>query len=580
MAYDRSKPVKLFGGRVDEVKLQKDVASRFESLQTEFDGWRDGTWKQIQECVLPYSGRNLATARRQDGTLDEDDGSRRDDKRINSTAYNALITTRAGLIEGLAPQSRPFFVPRMRNDELNSIHSVYKWLWDVKNIVLLAMEKSGAYDSIAHCMLETLGFGTSIVYTWEDMETIARCETDTIGEYRLAKDARGEINSVYREKWMSAANMREAFGEENLPQCVKNALMEGKNPNERFCYIHAIEPNGYYSEEARGLSGMKYLSMYYLKDKATASDKPFLRIKGFTSKPFEVLRWDVEGNATYGDSPVKQCLGEIKQVHELTVDLLRSTEKQVSPTIAAPDSLKSVGAKLGADRVIYYSPPDNPQSIKPIQENFISIETLNEVIATIEDRIKTALFNKALQAITEITKESTAYEISKVYEEKMILGGFVQRFNNKFLRRLIERHFEICQNHGLIPPAPQEIPDGEEWTIEFTSLLAQAQRSIGISSIEQSMAFKARIVALDPTVVDYIDAREHMEVYDRNLGLPPKMTRSEEEVQQIRAERQRQQQAMEQMKNADKMANAVKTANEVQIDDNSMLAKLAEQAQV
>lgn len=576
MAYNESK---MSSASVyDTEQMLKDVSGRYESLTTEFDGWKDGTWRYIQEAVLPYSGRNLGGSNRKDGMLDEDDGSRRDDNRINSTPYNALITTRAGLIEGLAPQSRPFFVPRMRRDELNRSASVYDYLWKVKNILLLAMERSGAYDAIAHCILETLGFGTSIVYTWEDMKNIARCEVDTIGEYRLAKDKNGEINSVYREKWMSAANMKEAFGYNNLPECVKNCLQEGKNPNTRFCYIHAIEPNAYYKEGGKRLSGMAYLSFYYLKDKRTASDKPFLKVSGFKTKPFNVLRWDVTGNATYGDSPVKQVLGEIRQLQELSVDLLRSIEKQVDPTIAAPESLKSVGVKLGAKRVIYYSQPDTPASIKPIQENFVSIENLKVMIETIEDRIKTALFNKALQAITDITKESTAYEISKVYEEKMmILGGFVQRFNNKFLRQLIERHFDICNELGLLPPPPQEIPDGEEMMIEFTSLLAQAQRSIGTSGLEQSIAFKARLAALDPSVVDYIDAREAMEIYDRNLGVPPKMNKGEEEVAKIRQERLRQQQAMEQMKNADKMANAVKTANDVQIDDNSMLAKLAEQ---
>lgn len=556
-------------GITDE-ELLKEIKQRYESLDCETDV-HNKAMKRIQTAVLPYHGRYL------DGSNSdkEDDGHVRDDKRTNSTAYQAAKITTAGFLEGLCPSSRPFWFPDVNDDKLMNDNVVYDWLTRQRNKVMLAMDKSGFYETMANVMLEGFCFGTAPLYIWSDMKTIARCETDTIGEYRMQKDEYGEICSIYRDKWYTAYQINRLFNPEGkkpedvFPVCIANAL-KNNEPYEKFLVVHAIEPAKFYEPGKPGAAGMGYESVYYLKNGQTKDGKPLKR-SHFKTKPFEVNRFEVIGNETWGNSIIKEILGEIEYLQDQAVELACTIETQNKPTLAAPVDLKGLGQKLGANKIIYYTTPHNAESIKPIQETFINIQMLDAVIEKIENRVKEALLNNALKAITDMTKEATKFEVSKVYEEKMmILGGFTKRFNSKFLRNVIERFWNILDDLGLIDPAPQQIA-GAEIKVEFTSLLAQAQRSIGSSTIEQSLDFVLRAAAVDQGLMDVADFEAYIRTYNRSISAPPLLLRSSEDIAKIREQRNQDQQNAMMMQNSDKMAKAAQAMATTKPQDGSML---------
>lgn len=54
--------------------------------------------------------------------------------------------------------------------------------------------------------------------------------------------------------------------------------------------------------------------------------------------------------------------------------------------------------------------------------------------------------------------QMTATAVAELHEEKLLmLGPVLSRFNNEVLRPLIDRTFDILNEEGLIPPAPEEI---------------------------------------------------------------------------------------------------------------------------
>lgn len=554
-------------GATDEDLLKK-VTARYNSLDSEFTQYKSAM-SEIQKVALPYHGRYL------DGQSDKyDEGKNREDRRTNSTVYNAVKVSSSAIQDGLASSSRPFWMPMVYDEAVGSRTDVYAWATRQRNIVSLAMDKSGFYETLANVMLEGFVFGTGIIYIWEDMETIARAEADTVGEYRLARNEKGEIDAVYREKWYTAESMERLWGRENLTDAVISAL-DRNLPYEKFLVVQAIEPARFYNKSKKGAEAAEYESVYFMKDGTTRNGKPLFR-KHFNTKPFVVNRFDVIAGNTYGQSLVREVLGELRYLQDQAIELASSIETQVSPTIAAPADMKGLGQRLGKEKVVYYNSPNQAASIKPVQETFVNIQMLDAVIQRIEERIREVLLNNALKAITNITKEATRYEITKVVEEKMqILSGFVHRFNNEFLRGVINRYWGICEELGLLEPAPAVLSEGAELKIEFTSLLALAQRSIGASIIEQGLQFTLSAAQADQGVLDVASLENHVRQYYRAISAPPSILREEGEVEKLREKRQADQEQQMQMENAESIANAASVANQTIPNKDSVLSKLS-----
>lgn len=135
----------------------------------------------------------------------------------------------------------------------------------------------------------------------------------------------------------------------------------------------------------------------------------------------------------------------------------------------------------------------------------------------------------------------TAREVAERHEEKMLaLGPVLESLEWELLIPAIDRIFDIMQEAGLIPDPPEEI-QGQEIKIEFVSVLAQAQKMMGLSSLEQSLAFAVQIAQADPTILDVVDTEKALRRYVEMVGAPADLLHKEEEVQKIRQERQAQQ---------------------------------------
>jgi len=73
--------------------------------------------------------------------------------------------------------------------------------------------------------------------------------------------------------------------------------------------------------------------------------------------------------------------------------------------------------------------------------------------------------------------------------------------------------------------------------VEFVSLLAQAQKLVGVSAADQYMALTLRASSAWPEALDTLNVDHLLDTYAESLGLPVSLTRSPEERQQLRAAR-------------------------------------------
>ena len=213
--------------------------------------------------------------------------------------------------------------------------------------------------------------------------------------------------------------------------------------------------------------------------------------------------------------------------------LMRHTTLKKARPDLTPGSLTYYEGDVGV-RPIYQVQPDIPGQLQAIAESRQLIQRFFYV----------DLF---LMLVSSDTRDMTAREVVERHEEKMLmLGPVLERLENELLDPLIERVFAIMDRMGLIPQPPEDL-GGKLLQVEYISILAQAQRMVGIEGIERLAGFVGAYAPLKPEVLDKVDFDEAIDQYAKKLGVPAAVIVSDENVAAIREQRAQQQAQMEQM---------------------------------
>ena len=148
----------------------------------------------------------------------------------------------------------------------------------------------------------------------------------------------------------------------------------------------------------------------------------------------------------------------------------------------------------------------------------------------------------------------TATEVAERHEEKLLmLGPVLERLHNELLDPLIEMTFDRMIQTGQVPPPPEEL-QGTELDIEFVSMLAQAQRAVGLNSTDRFINSLGAVAQFKPGVLDKFDEDQWADVYADSLGVDPSLIVGDDKIAVIRQERLEQQQAQAQAQQMQAMA--------------------------
>ena len=127
----------------------------------------------------------------------------------------------------------------------------------------------------------------------------------------------------------------------------------------------------------------------------------------------------------------------------------------------------------------------------------------------------------------------------------------------------------------MLPKAPPELQGGTV-KIEYISVLHQAQRSVGISAIDQLINFAGAVSKVKPEILDKINGDKMLDKYSEYLGTPASILNSEEEVQNIRGQRAQQQQAQLQGQAGLVASEIGKNLSATDLDKNNALKAVAQ----
>lgn len=508
---------------------------RWAALKSERASW-DPHAKELSVNILPRNSRFFVE--------DRNRGGNRYNQIYDNTGTLSLRVLAAGMMAGMTSPARPWF--RLKTaDDLMRHDSVKVWLAEVQSLMLSIFAQSNTYRAL-HSAYEELGcFGTHVNLVMPDFDNVIHLVPLTWGEYCIATNWKGEVDTVYREFQKTVSSIVDEFGWDNVSDTVKN-LYRQNQLDSWITVVHAIEPRRDRDSSKLDTRNMPWKSVYF--ELEGRKDK-YLRESGFKSFPGLAPRWAVTGSDEYGHSPGMECLGDIKQLKHEQLRKGQGIDYQTKPPLQAPTAMRGQEFDLLPGGVSFADAANPTGGIRTAFETRLDLNYLLQDIVDVRERIRSGFYADLFLMLSQNeTGTMTATEVAERHEEKLLmLGPVLERLQNELLSPLVNITFDRIMELGIAPPPPPEI-EGMNVDVEFVSMLAQAQRAVQINGVDRWLVGVGSLINLGKTEAgDKINTDELVDEYADMLGVPPSVVTPDDQVAAIRqaraAEAARQQEA-------------------------------------
>ena len=544
-------------------------------------------WRDLGENILPRRPRFQ--------TFDVNRGDRRNQKIIDSTGSLAVRDLSSGMMAGISSPSKPWFRLAVSNPALMANENVKRWLHDETVGMVDTFIRSNLYNVLPIIYGDIGTFATGAMLVEEDFQKVVRFYHFPIGSYYISANDRGEIDFFMREFRMTVRNLVKKFGKKdangeiiwsNFSSYVKQAY--DNSQDEAWCEVrHAIFANDEYDENKLSSKFKKYRSIYYEAGYGIGDNNNytqvfdqdiFLRDSGYDYFPVLAPRWEVNAEDSYGNNcPGIMALGDIKALQLLHKRKAQAIEKKVNPPMKGPTSLKTVKTSILPGDITFTDEREGQKGFSPIHEVNLQLKEVLEDIMQHQDRIRRCYFTDLFRLFIDDPRSTppTAEEIKEKAGEKLTsLGPVLEQLNGDLFDKLIDITFAMRLRQGLVSPPPQELA-GQPLHVEYISIMAQAQKLIGISGMERLIGGVSSVAGIDPSAGDKLNADAWVDEYADTLGVNPKLVRTDDEVKQIRQARA---QAAQQKAQTEMIASNAKAAADLSAaktgDDNALTAVL------
>lgn len=539
-------------------------------------------WRELADYFLPRRYKWIVTANQMAR------GSPINQHIIDDTGTFAARNLASGILSGKSSPTRRWVKLGFNNIDSTQTSPVSLWLAECERLMYLVFQESNFYNSIATFYYDLVIFGTASMIIYEDYENVINCFNPCAGEYYVDINGRYWPCILYREFTMTVSAVVSEFGYENCSATVRNLYdtktsKSGANLTREIIVAHAIEPND--DDRDFGIpKRFRYRECYWEWGGSTSPQggtqmpPAFLRKKGYHEQPQVTGRWDLVSNDPYGRSPAMDALGDQKQLQLETRRKAQAIDKMVNPPLVADIQLKNQPASLLPGGMTYVSgfAQTGKAAIASVYDTKFPISDIVEDLNEVRDRIKKCFFNDLFQTASQFETRSnvTAVEWDMRKSESMImLGPVLERIDYEVLKPAVERVWAIMLRANILPPAPPEL-HGKELTVNFVSMLAQAQEAAQAGAIERVLGLAGNLAGVDPSVMDNIDVDYALDKYSASLQNDPKMIRSPEATSAIRQQRAQQQQEQQQAAMAEQLAKGAKTLSEADTGGQNALTAM------
>lgn len=506
-------------------------------------------WKDCSKYTLPRAGRfNL------------DDRNKGDNRFLglyDSTGVRNNRIYSAGMMGNMTSPAKPWFRLTTPDPKMMEIDSVRLWLDQVTKIMRLVFAKSNLYKTL-HTMYEELGcFGTAAAYIERDFENIIHSTALTAGEYAIAQNSKGMVDTLVREYQATVGQVVREFGLEKCSGSVRTLFKTG-SLDSWVTITHIVLPRADRDLTKPDAKNKRFASVYY---ESTSHEGKALSESGYDQFPFLCPRHGLVGGDIYGSSPAMEALGAIKQLQQQQMRKAQVIDYKTMPPLQMPAGYRNMEINTLPGGVSYVDMTTANSGIKTAFDVQLDIRDLAADIQDTRNVVDSTFYVDLFMMLANDERSGvTAREINERHEEKMLmLGPVLLRLHHELIEPMVDLVFDAVmdartEQGPLLPPPPEEL-QGLELRVDFISTLAQAQKQVGLGSIERFATFAGQMAQIKgPDALDKLDSDQAMDIYADLLGVDPAMVVGDSKVAEMRQAKAAQQAQQEQMAQMAQMA--------------------------
>lgn len=509
-------------------------------------------------------GDNFSSTRPKFNLSDTSKANRVNSRIIDTTPIQDAKTLRAGMMGGITSPARPWFMYTTQDPELAEWGPVKTWLWDVRTIIAATFNRSNLYATLPKMYLDTGIYGTSPIGVFEMFtDQVMHTECYPIGSYKIAQNEYGRVNVFTRDYRMTVGNLVKKFARtapgksmdwSNFSDKVKQAYEQG-NYGMKVDVRLWVGPNRDHVVYSPWSFNKPFIACYYEigvngNTHGADQDDVMLQEDGYDYFPILCSRWETSDEDAYAiDSPGMSTLGDAKQLQLGERRILEAVDKQIRPPLIGPNALRGKENAQIPGSTTFMDVREGMQGLRSVYDVRFDISTMEVKQDQCRQRIHRGFYADLFLMLSNMEqRDRTAYEIAERKEEKLLaLGPVLEQENHDVLDPFMDIAFAMHLKRGLLPPPPEELK-GQDLKLEYTSVTAQAQKLIGISSMDRFVAAFATVAQLDPKAQRKFRGDQVIDIYADILSVNPSAIRTDEEVAEM--DRQEAQMAAQQQQMA------------------------------
>jgi hypothetical protein len=564
---------------VTEEGLKVRLENRKNQLNMDRLTWW-ANWLDLGTYFRPYRGRWFMN-----DAVDTNKGWRRNWQIVDSTPLITNNICAAGLLAGTASPSRPWFGYEFDDEQLMEAQGVKEWLASITKVNRDILSQSNFYNALFECLGEFGVFGImSLGREWGALRDptepdLPNFNAYTIGSYYIANDKHRRVNTFFRDfRWtvnqiVDKFGCRGKAGKEftvdddefwvNISLRTRG-LWESRQRDIWVDLVHAVEENIGRDVGKLGWQGMRFRSVYYerggepdlvLSDSQKEDEgKKALRIGGFRDFPIFCARWYTNSEDAWGRGWAMDALGDARALQLQQRRKAQAIDKLVDPPMVADAALRNQRTSLLSGDTTFIAPEANSIGFKPAYEIKPDLQGILEDIKETQERIKSLGYADIFAMFIDAEKTSqpiTAAEVNAKQQEKLLmLGPVLEQMNFDLFGPLHEWLIAEGFRHGKYPKPPPAIGKATI-RVKYVSILAQAINAITSDSISKFTQYVGEIIQMAQGLQqgpagDKFNPDAAIEEQGKAMNVPAHLVRSDDEVKQIRAHRQQQQDAQAQ----------------------------------
>ena len=490
-------------------------------------------WQECADYIMPRRQPGMDTCL--------SPSTARESRLFDITAVQANMTLANGQLAWMSPMETAWFAfePPAGGDDPEA----REWLAECTQITQRLLATSNFYLAVHEFYLDRSGFGTACLYAEPGRKSPLNFMCWTAGSYVIDEDADGNVDTVFREFFLTPRQAAQKFGEENLSAKLREALAAGgAKAQQKFKFLHAIFPREDRDPSKREASQMPIASIYLERDgNHIVFEGGYEEMPAFVSR---YLEWGSATGSLYGWSPAWAALPEARQLNHLQKMADALAEKMAFPPILAPEEMEGE-VDANANGITYFSQDLVNRLPRPLNDRG-SVDAQLERIQERQKAVREAFHVDLFQMFAQLEKQMTAREVAERSQEKLIqFSPTFARMTTELFNPLLARVFSILLRAGQYPAAPESLAQAVSETeafipvpaIEYSSRIALALRSLPTLAYHRTIERVGIIAGLGPDVLDNYDLDASERATALADGIPPKWLAPEAERDKSRAAR-------------------------------------------